>query len=148
MKIAHVIAATLSLLSLGAWAAGDVVIVVNKNNKAQNISKKELQDFYAGELDKFKSTGVKAKLCINVPAKEQFFKKIELSENQAAANKAKLLAIGKADKIVNPKSLESSSQVVEYINRNVDGGVCFISQDDYNKLKDDEKKDIRVIGVE
>jgi hypothetical protein len=141
--VSNIIATALCLLSLSAWA--DVIIVVNTNNKAQNISKKELQDFYSGELDKFKSTGVKAKLCINVPAKDQFFKKIELSENQAAANKAKLLAIGKADKIVNPKNLDSASQVVEYINRNVDGGVCFITQDDFNKLKDDEKKAMRII---
>ena len=145
MKIrSFLIATTLGLFALNAWAESDIVIVVNQNNKVQKLSKKELQDFYSGELDKFE-TKVKAKLCMNVTAKDEFYKKIELSENQAAANKAKLLAIGKADKVITPKSINTTADVVEYINRNVDGGICFIPKADFAKLKDDEKKAMKIV---
>ena len=146
MKIRSIlIFITLSFFVLNARADGNVIIVVNQNNKVEKLSKKDLQDFYLGEADKYAETKVKAKLCMNISDKVDFYKKIDLSENQAAANKAKLLAIGKNDKVITPKPVATAAEVVEYISRNADGGVCFISKDDFEKLTDTDKKAMKIV---
>jgi len=146
MKISSFLISTaLSLFALNAWAESDIVIVVNQNNKVEKLSKKDLQDFYLGEADKYSETGVKAKLCMNVSAKDDFYKKIEVSENQAAANKAKLLAIGKNDKVITPKPVNTAAEVVEYLSRNIDGGTCFLHKAEFDKLSDADKKAMKVV---
>ena len=139
------ISIAVSFFALNAFAESNVVIVVNQNNKVDKLSKKDLQDFYLGEADKYAETKVKAKLCMNITVKDDFYKKIEVSENQSAANKAKLLAIGKNDKVITPKPVSTVADVVEYILRNADGGVCFIDKSDYEKLSDTDKKAMKVV---
>lgn len=147
MKLRTLLTAmTLCLFACTAWAEGDVVIVVNKDNKVEKLSTKDLQDFYLGEADKYSETKVRAKLCMNTTAKEGFFKKIDLSENQAEANKAKLIATGKSDTVIKPKPVSTSADVVEYISRNADGGLCFLPKADYDKLSDADKKLMKVVN--
>ncbi len=144
-KILLLISTALNLFALNAWADNDVVIVVNsKVNKIEKLSQKELQDFYSGEASKYRETKVKAKLCINTNSKEDFFNKIDLSENQATANKSKLLATGKADNVITPKPLETKD-VIEYISRNPDGGLCFLSRKDFDALAKADKDTLRIV---
>ena len=132
------------MVSLNAWAAADIVIVVNHSNKVEKVSKKDVQDFYMGHNDKYE-TKVKAKLCLNNSAKSDFYEKIEITENGIASNKAKLLATGKNDKVITPKPVTTVDEVVEYISRNADGGLCFMKKEDFDKLKDADKKVVKVI---
>ncbi len=134
-----------SFMGGSAFAKEDVVIFVNSKNKITQVSKKELQDFYLGEANKYMETSVKAKLCMNIDSKTQFFQKIDLTENQAESNKAKLLAVGKDGKVIRPKDVDSTSKVIEFILRNPDGGVCFLSKQEFEKLTLEDKKNIKVV---
>jgi ABC-type phosphate transport system substrate-binding protein len=132
-------------LSIAAHAES-VVITSKANDKTEKLEEKDLADLYSGEKSRLPSKAV-ARLCKRSDEKtrKEFYDSIGKSENEAEANKAKQLATGRGNNVANQKSVSDTKTAIQYVLVNSDGGVCYLSKQEYDALSPEDKQAVKVV---
>jgi hypothetical protein len=146
MKLYAFCLATALSFSSGVSYAEEILVIMNSGSKVNSVDKKELQEFYSGESNRFDNrVAVKLSKRSDDVVRKEFYDSIDYSENQAAGNLARLQATGRSDKIVVQKPIPSSKAAIEFITINADGGISQISKSEYNSLSAADKKVVKIV---
>jgi len=130
------------IINISSYAYADIVVVVNVNFNAEQISQKKLRKLWLGKSRKLENVGriIIVDQDINNAITKQFYKIIIKKERkQVKAYWAKLAFIGKG---YPPKTLIDDKDVIEWIQNNKNG----IGYIDSNSITDKIKVIMTITG--